>query len=495
MEQYQRFSALNSSNIMQDDTLINRIVDFEVPMGDVYDLSKAYISLPMRVTQAAGTCEAYTLSADGATSEEFKPEKFIRHINVKSDRLGVIEDIKEVGLLRQVLNQYTGNTLMISKNESPFGTFDGFSNMNSPFRILRKEGTHTAGATTADEPSELVTCEVHIYLNKLLSLGQQTAFSTGKYGNLRISVELDFRNVVVTQIVSDDTANSIFPTATFMAVANGEGTRGAMVNTNTSGGGETNRQLTTTSTYPDVRFSPFWIGQRLVVEKGGGAGDINPGNRTIIGITHQTNGKLTLTFDSNISTAAGVGALTGVTVKAVNQAGLLQVDAPELVMVKTSETPPDMFEIVSFNTEQDSGASGTSVNRMYSLAPNSIGVLVMGPNATSTQSSLGSLQTYRFRVNNNDVTDRDVRASTSLHHDLIRETLKDLGFKARDYRGEVYDVKNPRQQDRENSFILNEMIACPLPDDGLPKLLDVSITAAAGPNNGINVYSAVVKQF
>ena len=39
------------------------------------------------------------------------------------------------------------------------------------------------------------------------------------------------------------------------------------------------------------------------------------------------------------------------------------------------------------------------------------------------------------------------------------------------------------------------MLACPLPDDGNPKLVDINIETTAGPGRGINVYSAVVKQF
>ena len=62
MQNYTRISAQNSSNIVNASKIVNNIVDFMIPAGQVYDLSKSYISLPFRIDQASGICENYTLT-------------------------------------------------------------------------------------------------------------------------------------------------------------------------------------------------------------------------------------------------------------------------------------------------------------------------------------------------------------------------------------------------------------------------------------------------
>ena len=130
MQNYTRISAQNSSNVANNSVVINNIVDFVIPQGQVYDLSKSYISLPFSIAQASGICENYTLT--GAGKLILRPESLIRNINIRSDVLGVIEDIKEVGFLRSVLNNYGDDRLEDERKNNVFGGRDSYDNYNSP---------------------------------------------------------------------------------------------------------------------------------------------------------------------------------------------------------------------------------------------------------------------------------------------------------------------------------------------------------------------------
>ena len=487
MQNYTRISAQNSSNIVNASKIVNNIVDFIIPAGQVYDLSKSYISLPFRIDQASGICENYTLTGSGNLI--LRPESLVRNINIRSDVLGVIEDIKEVGFLRSVVNSYSNDRRDDARKNNICGGRDAYDNYNSPFRVLRRSG---------NTPSEKLTSECQIALKDLVHFGNQTAYSTGKYGNLYISLELDLSNIAVTQIqgkdVGVDNAADWFvqePKAVFGATGQN---RDAMVAV--TGAATTLKTLTSAAKYGDLAFSPYWVGQSFLVNCAGAATGVTAAAGVQIeSIAFQSNanntdGSLVLTFNAPVITGAGD---TG-TIKLipVNIAGTYSIDAPEIVMSLSNEKPPDMFEVLSFHTEADSGASGDSINKVYQVAPNAINVVVLSPVDEKGRSDFNEMNTYRFRVDNKDVVDRAVGGKMSIHYGILQDLYKRMGMSLLNIRQKMEIILNDSTLRKKD----NQLIGCPLPDNNMPKLVDIEINSntSKGPASLI-VYSQIIKQF
>jgi len=486
MQNYTRISAQNSSNVANNSVVINNIVDFVIPQGQVYDLSKSYISLPFSIAQASGICENYTLT--GAGKLILRPESLIRNINIRSDVLGVIEDIKEVGFLRSVLNNYGDDRLEDERKNNVFGGRDSYDNYNSPFRVLRRSGNIA---------SEKLTAECQIHLKDLVHLGEQTAYSTGKYGNLYVSLELDLSNVVVRQVQANTGADNIDIAANWfdkepLAVAGGGAEArntcvvGPLLTTTTT--------LTTKAKYGDLSFSPFWVGQSFnIAYTGAGTAPAAPIQIESIAFqsnANNTDGSLVLTFNGPVTQTAGTPAT--ITLAPVNIAGTYSIGAPEMVMSLSNEKPPDMFEVLSFHTEADSSASGEAINKVYQVAPNAINVLVMSPQDGKGRSDFDALSTYRFRVDNKDVVDRAVGKETSIHYGILRDLFKRMGKRLLHVEEDCHKVLNTGSA---LDKVKNVLIGCPLPDNNQPKLVDVEINSANPGPSQIIVYSQIVKQF
>lgn len=482
MDSFFRISAQNSSNIARDSQSINNIIDFEVPAGSVYDMTKCYISLPFRITETGDDICGFILT--DTAGNKLNPTRLIKNIHVRSDRLGVIEDIKEVGVLRNTLNNYIAEASKDCSTNNVFGSYDNFGNVNTPFRLLRRDGS---------EASEKHTVECQIYLKDIISLGNQEAYSTSKYGSLYITVELNLSAVSVKQI-QGTTANAsrILPKTTYFDRNSVLGDRKDFINPNNQTD-LTLFTLTTDTAYTNLKFSPFHVGQALTMA-GAGTGTIRASN-TISSIAQAANGKLVITFTGSILTA--IGNPTGISASVPDKSGLYHIDAPELVMSKTNNTPPDMFEIMTFNTELDSSASGTAINKVYQVAPNAVNVLVLSPIDSKGRSSFNGLVDYRFRIDNQEVTDRPVGKKTSLHYALLHDVFKNMGMVLKDVSEDELNLARAEQQNTTSAVQLlavQELIGCALPDNGQPKLVDIEINSSAGPAQ-INIYSQVVKQF
>ena len=487
MDSYQRLSALNSSNIASNvasgSPATNNIIDFQVPAGDVYDLSKCYISLPFRVTEVGGDAsEVFSFIITDTDGNPLNPVRLIKNINIKSDVLGVLEDIKEVGVLRNVINNYSLKADKDSRTDSVFGSFDNFGNINSPFRLLRREGT---------EASEKLTVECQIYLKDLLNIANQDAYSTAKYGSLHISVELNTRNLSVKQVQGTTTAaaDRVLPKARYIDQDSIQGTRNSFVNPGVQGD-LTLFNLTTATQYNSLKFSPFHVGQVLTMIKGGGTGSVRSPN-TISSIAQAANGQLVLTFASSILTT--IGTPTTMTASVPDKTATYSIDAPELIMSKTNNKPPDMFEFLSYHTEIDTSASGLSINKVYQVSPNATNVLVMAPLENKGRSDFADLVDYRFRVDNQEVTDRNVGKNTSLHYGLLDDVFKNMGMSLVDL-----NENNPKLGDIRDDgqpVHTNQMICCKIEENGQPSLVDVEINSSTNGPSQLNIYSSVVKQF
>ena len=130
---------------------------------------------------------------------------------------------------------------------------------------------------------------------------------------------------------------------------------------------------------------------------------------------------------------------------------------------------------------------------MYQVSPNATNVLVMAPLENKGRSDFADLVDYRFRVDNQEVTDRNVGKNTSLHYGLLDDVFKNMGMSLVDLNennAKLTDIRDAAQP-----VHTNQMICCKIEENGQPSLVDVEINSSTTGPSQLNIYSSVVKQF
>ena len=126
----------------------NPLIDFTIPAGQVYDLSKSYINLNCTIddNNSDGTVympQVQFLQADGTTEadESLTNIAIVRNTNM-SCRVGRIANVRRVNTLRQTLNEYTMTTSqkLSSDYQGLVSSWDDHQQINSIFREVNRQG-------------------------------------------------------------------------------------------------------------------------------------------------------------------------------------------------------------------------------------------------------------------------------------------------------------------------------------------------------------------
>tara|TARA_R110000737_G_scaffold329004_1_gene343926 strand:+ start:79 stop:1812 length:1734 start_codon:yes stop_codon:yes gene_type:complete len=179
----------------------NPLVDFTIPAGTVYDLSKSYVNLNCSIDAANADGTVYTpvvrfLEDDLTTVSDaaLNNVAIVRNMNM-SCRSGRICNVRRVDALRQNLNEYTMTTS--EKKSSDYQglvtSWDNHQQLNSIFREIRREGNQASSNNNGD---------VRIPLSQLCNFGNVQQFSTDIFGEARLHLELNLNRVNVSQYQS-----------------------------------------------------------------------------------------------------------------------------------------------------------------------------------------------------------------------------------------------------------------------------------------------------
>jgi len=283
MESTVRLSSTNNAKIMEDDVALTNLVDFIIPAGEVYNLSKSYVSMNMRLKQetlATGSINDFVLTQKTSSFNKMPPSLvgLVKNINIFAERAGKIEDIRAVGLLKNVLNNLTDSRDKPEMLSNPFAVRDSSFTYCNPFVLKKKQGT---------DPSEHLEVEVQIPLKDLVNIGNVQAYSTAKCGQTHIHLELE-NNLQFFQAQGDDfdigaldAGGKIQFAPTGFLGANshwGADQTGGVPSTTDFNKGEISIDAqgnlvgwTSDRIYADLKLSPFWVSQALnIVDKTSG---------------------------------------------------------------------------------------------------------------------------------------------------------------------------------------------------------------------------------
>jgi len=421
----EKYVKINSVEGGPFSTPSNRFINIRIPAGGVYDLSKSFVQLVLHLV-APDYTKIYNMCLRSQT-ENYIPMNLdlIRNCSLTGSLCGKMEDIRRVNVLKHNLNTMSmSSEEKLSLLDTLYQTTDLYSGkLYSLFVDFNKQGLQS---------SQYRDVSLRIKLSDLFSLGSQV-IDTSKTGELTVYLELEnldylkFSHVDLLPVYSPMTFNNI-------AVA-GDLTK-----------------LTTTQLYENLETSPFFVGQNLNVKFSNNTTQSNQ-NITITSITQNQNCTLTL----GISPSLPDNVAGNFTWRYIHATSILPVNSEYSLNVMTCElglcelvggkVSSNELEYFTWTTEEYSNGL-KQLNKVFEVEENAVNAYLMfDSNSSNLISNNTDIDSYRMRVNNVDIYDRDIvvnkdngieyRIHDSLHYDSVIRTLlnsdialKDLSFLA-----------------------------------------------------------------
>jgi hypothetical protein len=483
-----RYSKLNSKQAGVFTTPANRMIDIEIPEGMVCSLGESFIQLVLHLDTTSSVIQNLCLKS---TTDDLIPMNIdlIRNCSLVGAKVGKMEDIRRVNSLRHNLN-----TLMKSSEEklslvdSLYQTVDYYSNqLLTPFVDYNKEGLIS---------SQYRDVSIRIPLKDLFELGSQV-IDTGKTGALTIHLELESLSYLQFSLVK-----------LFNDPDEGDCENIAI-------GGDLTT-LITKMQYPNLEVSPFYVGQTLSL-----TGVTSPVQSPVI-LTRTPVKIISITRNADLSLSLGVdGAISSNGTVAWNSLKLAEpnVVGTNTLVVSTCElglaemvggsVKENALEYFTWTSEEYSNGQRT-MNKVFEVEPEAANAfLLFDTNTSNLISNNINVTSYRMRVDNNDVYNRDIvvnkesssekRIHDSLHYDSIGRTFKNAGYELKDmaFLGLKRDVGDSAGEylSRFASDSQQIMLCCaPMPLTPMTKKLQFNVEAKSGSTvENVILYKQVLK--
>ncbi len=446
-------------------TNTQNICQFVIPAGAVYDLEDSYINFNTKIdvveTNPAKP-SVNIMDLQWVTSDADKPHfqnvAVVKNARMTCDRKGRIEDIRRVDILKTNLATYDKSQRQVyaesylASNQliDPLNT-----QHNTIYRDINKTGSIDSRAVDI--------LPVQVKLSDLFDFCHAREFDTSRAGQGRIHLELNIDKLEAVQ-------NGLKADWSDASLGQFEDVNVAGANT-----------ITTKNKIFNLNESPYYVGQKLNVTS-------TPAATTAEVVVSSiewdkaNGGVIKLTFDEAWG-AAGVTSYTVISVDTVDIASAsVSLDTAEIVL-KTVASPQGIDEIRydTFSTEQTNGNKLTSFQHQYQVEPEATNIAIMFPTSNARGdliSNNNNINSWRLRLNNDDLTDRSVDKDTPLSYDRKAMTLANMGSKLRNLQqnngcpssttwNEVYD------RTVNNTTIITN----PLVQTQNEKLLQVNIEA------------------
>jgi hypothetical protein len=400
----------------------NKMIDFAIPEGMVIDPSQCFVQL--RVHLDTNTTEVHNMLIRN-TNPGLTPFNvdLIRNCSLTGDKCGRLEDVRRVNFLQHNLLELSKST--VEKASLIDGLYqpreNAYGMLISPLVELHKDGVI---------PSTYIDARLAIPLSHMFSIGSLTSLDTSKTGTLRVHLELE--NLNYLEIVESTLFKK--PILAF---------EGKMADITTPSDTIT---TVTDMLYDSLEQSPYFVGQHLLLSYTSDADTPVPvvdEDVTVTGISYDsTTRQITLTLDYTFPALPGTATLyedIEVVEKQIMaefeiSIATAEIGIAQLVGVSDSST---MLEYLTFTTEEYSNGSAT-LNKVFDIEPNAVNaMLFFGGTGSNMISNNDFVSSYRMRVDNLDVYDRDIAVNivdggvlmpSSLHYDAINRTFLNAGL-------------------------------------------------------------------
>lgn len=474
-------------------TATKNLIDFDLHGGRQYDLRNAYVNLEAVVSQTDVSGDAVIFNwglqwtNDGGATPlnlAFDNCALVKNARLTSSKKGLLEDIRRSDILRTQLKAY-------SRNEDDYrGTL--YKAVNQPtnqnnIRLapnieFKAEGT---------QKSRLNNVNVQIPLKDIFELGNSDNLPCDKLGDCRIHLEMNLDKVMVKQAQGAGTAGTEFGNPDYVKFEN-------------SLAGVSISSVQTKEAFLDIANSPYWVGQKLSFS-GTGAGTGPPANMVsqpaiITSIAKDaTTNKLTLTLDRTIFTAGAGEFQENIVCDGVNWSSmeLTWTDAELVVEEKGKTEPVGELEYMTYTNEEDNGNGLTAFSRQYGVEQECFNLMVCLPdsqtgllcgNATKSQYS-----NYRLRLDNKDLTNRQVDTYSPLYYDRIAMYMLNQNLPLKNLIETNTDILAGFKSRFSASTRFTYFVGNPLPITPKRKLVQININGTGVGVNEIQLFKSVVR--
>jgi len=424
------------------------VVDIYLPGDGVYDLHDSFVSVYASMTTtetnaARGTGVYSTALKLNGTTNHIQNALLVKNCSMSCQARGQLENIRRQDILhaatsslgksqrQDASNAYLdANTLVEPKGQLHY----------SIFQDINKQGT------TLSSQKET---PIQIRLGDIMDAGNIRLYDGRRLGQTHIRLELNAPDAAGTgglvrgyQTIPEAITSDA---KTFEDIEDPLGAYNwtTLVINNKRTAGTDLRGMVSETQYP------YYVGCKIAVSatEAGGAPAVANVETVITGITYdKTTSQVTLTVAPALSTMANGNKYTGVVcTKIVQPASVsLAFNRVELT-VKRLGNPPPVNEKLKLNyttwsTQQDQGVpNATSFQRQYPCEPDADACLITFPDVAGIFSTNTDIDSYRLRINEVDVTDRDVAIDSPLYYDRLSALIQTMGYNVRDLQQNAGD--------------------------------------------------------
>ena len=462
-------------------TSSKNLVDFDLPSG-TYDLSKSYINLNVSLdSYDASNISLLSLARNTEAQLESNTD-FIKNCSLKSQSKGVIENIRNVNILKknQKLYEESGSHCLSSQIISKMGSIKDLNNLaSSPYRDIEKLGT----VMSKDRSHDHI-----IRLKELMNFCKNSYYDSDEKGDLRLHLEIETTGFDTVQALKGDDE-------IWNKKSGGTDTYGVMENPAATGATTT---LTTKRKYYNLDESPFYVGQELVITSTGIDAGV-PFRRQIIGITQTATYALEFTVAS--FTVTTVAAITVTSATEVVSGGAVPLPTPvfnscELVLVEVDKKQGNNdYQYTSYSLQEDTVAT-TALNKNYMLGKMTKNVFVITPSSAQRFLSNSVVSSYRTSVDNVFQQNRPIEFGATrdpLHITQIMKTYDNMDTTLRNLNGTAYQLNENIEQttppvEQKKSF----MVMSPVDGIGNERMFGLELNGSA-PFGRILIFEEFIK--
>jgi len=467
------------------------IVDINIPSNSgVYDLSKSYLNFNITPDAVGSDAEAvYAVGVgfnesnrNGGVNEFLKPPTnavIVKHCDISCQSKGRIEAIRNVACLRSNLAVYEKDKSHFKHDLGDFKSAITEQNFSKHgVNELYNEGTVLSRKRDA---------ELRVNLKDLFGFGVVEEYDTQKYGNTRLHLECNFDKLYV-----DLSINNTRPWNKTNEQGNTD-LLGEFANNATAVGAVDNDTVVTKLAYEDLSDSPFHTNQLLTFTfSDTAAGGGQTADCRITDITRNVDNKLVIVVTPKIKTIANGDTMTGISaVQKAPASTSLTINSIELVAYKRTDVSsgPNEIQFMAYDSQFDNFPESQTLNKQYFLPPNTLNAVVMFPNPIY---SMEPVTSYRFSVNGEPSTNRDIEVKSGLHYDQLAKTFINMGSMVKNY-SEKYENTNLEPSDNATQKDMR-ILALPIKASGNMTQLGLELNASGNMSGNVVIYSQVMKR-
>ena len=482
----------------------NKMIDLTIPEGYMVDMTQSFVQLEATIdlginSTAVSSAGPYVhnLAVVSNVSDDYTPinAELVRNVWLRSAKKGNLEYVPRVNVLAKNMFEMTKST------NQKVSTVDSLYQMKS-FATGKCMSAFTELHKTGVVPSAYVNPRLNIPISQLLSLGALDVFDTGKLGATTIHLELD--NLSAFKVIKQQLTTDVD------SRCNDVGPQGTST-------------LTLTPKYDSLELVPFFVGEKVLLNwTNPGLPSANPvvppsaGSASAV-ITqmayNEATGVVSITTSYSFAPLTGALKYTAITISEsveLNPAlyGSLQILSAQLglaIIQDPKVQSPDVIDYTTFTTFEKS-VNQQVYSEIVEVEPECANLLVcfQDPAGYNKLSNNVNVNSYRIRVDNLDVFDRDIYvnnvSNSNYTHDMgYYELLNRLFLNASLPLKNMSCVALARNENNLVSrFSQAELqillLGCPTPLTAVQKQIQLNINAANGQQiKNLVLFKQVVK--